>query len=364
MKKSILIILILSIFTQVAIASTADQFNTYRWNRANVLSNSNQVQKGPWYEWWYYKVIIPETKESFFFVYGVVNPWDTKKTMPGTRAYVGMGDFDAKEQVEHVTTIDSFNAGYEKTYVEIDGNVATDKNLRGNIVENGKKYYWDIAVKKNWSFNATGWATGRNITNIEWYPAQADATCNGVIESNGKTYNLVDAPCYQDRNWGTSFPKWWTWIVSNHFKDHPETSIAIGGGHPKFWDRYTPIKGVAVGFRHKGKVYDFRPNDFDTVKIDINYGKWEVVAHDRNIKLEISATAPKSDFMDLQFMTPEGEIFHDYETLKGKMIVKIYEKKGFIFKKWVLKETVYSDMAGIEYGSRETHDLDKVKKSL
>ncbi|MBT4790926.1 MAG: hypothetical protein HON90_05095 [Halobacteriovoraceae bacterium] len=364
MKNIIIIVFAVLLFSQFVDAKV-DPFNTYRWNRENVQNSSSRTQKGNWYEWWYYKVVIPETKESFFFVYGVVNPQDTHKQLKGTRSYVGMGDFTAKEQVEHTVSIDDFHAKYDRTYVEVDGHIATDKNLTGNLTsEEGKNYYWDISVQRNWTFNATGWATGKNITNIEWYPAQADATCNGVIESNGKLYHLVDAPCYQDRNWGSSFPKWWTWIVSNHFKGHPETSIAIGGGHPKYFNRNLPLKGVAVGLRHKGKVYDFRPNDFDKVKIDINFGKWEVIAEDKNYRLEISATAPKSSFMDLQFMTPTGEIFHDYETLTGKLTVKIFKKKGFIVRKWVLEETLYSDLAGIEYGSREVKEIFNIKAKL
>jgi tocopherol cyclase len=351
MKNIILMVFAMILFTQ-SIFANIDPFNTYRWNRQNVLNNTNEVQKGNWYEWWYYKVVIPETGESFFFVYGVVNPWDTNDTLKGTRAYVGMGDFVSKEQIEHIADIKDFNSEYEQTFV---GDLKS---------EDGKKYSWDISIEKNWTFNATGWATGRNITNIEWYPAQADATCSGVIKSNGKVYNLVDTPCYQDRNWGSSFPKWWTWIVSNHFKGHPETSIAIGGGHPKYWNRNLPIKGVAVGLRHKGKVYQFRPNDFDKVKIDINFGKWEVLAHDGRYKLEIIASAPKESFMDLQFMTPTGEIFHDYETLTGELTVKIYERKGIIRTDWELKETLFSDMTGIEYGSKEVHDLFGMKNTL
>lgn len=364
MKQIILFLFFLNIFS-FSLSASVDPLNTYRWNRQNVLTQSDQMQKGTWFEWWYYKVVVPETGESFFFVYGVVNPWDEKRTFAGTRAYVGMGDFVSREQAELITDIKDFKAEYKRTYVEILGNVATDKHISGDILsEHGHRYSWDISVEKNWAFNSTGWATGRNITNIEWYPAQADATCSGVINSNGKTYNLIDAPCYQDRNWGSSFPKWWTWIVSNHFKDHPETSIAVGGGHPTYWNRNLPIQGVAVGLRHKGKVYEFRPNDFDKVKIDINFGKWEVVAHDGVYKLEISATAPKESFMDLQFMTPTGEIFHDYETLTGKMTVKLYEKTGLLIKKWKLKETLYSDMTGIEYGSKDVQGLFQMKKTL
>jgi tocopherol cyclase len=180
-----------------------------------------------------------------------------------------------------------------------------------------------------------------------WYPAQASAHCSGSILSKGKLYQFTNAPCYQDRNWGSSFPLWWTWIVSNHFKNNPGTALAVGGGRPKYFDTHFPLQGVDVGLKHKGVVYDFRPNDLDNVKINISFGKWEVTANNSTNKVEISAFAPKEKFMDLVFTTPTGELFHDYETLSGEVTVKLYKRESF---QWKLIDTLYSDAAGIEYG--------------
>jgi tocopherol cyclase len=320
-----------------------DQFNTYQWN---------SEAKKPWYEWWYYKVVLPETNDSFFFVYGIVNPWDQRKSLKGTRAYVGMGDFNANTQVEAKHSIDHFKAAYDQTFVEIGGQTASDQNLKGELKDkDGESYSWDISIQKNWAFNAMGWAIGKDITNISWYPAQASARCSGSILSKGKLYQFTNAPCYQDRNWGSSFPKWWTWIVTNHFKNNPDSALAVGGGLPKYFNRNIPYQGVAIGLKHKGKSYHFRPNDFDKVKIDINFGKWKVLAISALNKIEIEATAPKEKFMDLQFITPTGEVFHDYETLTGEVTVKLYKRSFF---KWVLIDTLYSDAAGIEYGEPST----------
>lgn len=337
---------------------SVDKFNTYRWNRKNEIRKNGKVKKTPWFEWWYYKVVIPETKESFFFVYGVVNPWDTEHVLKGSRAAIGFGDFTQKYQIEKDLPVKDFNSSYSRTYVEVGNNWATDTYLKGDIQnENGDKASWNISMKRKWTYNATSWATGKMITNIEWYPAQADATCSGEVFSNGKLHKFTNAPCYQDRNWGKSFPKWWTWIVSNHFKGHPDTALAIGGGKPKFLNKYDPLESVSIGLRHKGVDYTFRPNEFNDVKININFGTWEVTGINKNVKIEVSAYAPKEDFMDLQFMTPQGEVFHDYETLTGKVTVKLYKKKSKFSKKWKLIETLTSDFAGIEYGSFEKYSL-------
>jgi hypothetical protein len=177
-----------------------------------------------------------------------------------------------------------------------------------------------------------------------------------ILDKSGKHYKLDNAPGYQDRNWGNSFPEWWTWIAANHFENYSDTVLAIGGGRPELLNSLS-IEGVEVGLKHKGKVYSFRPNNFDNVKININFGTWEVVASDGDFRVEVSAWAPLDDFIDLQFLTPTGEVFHDYETLTGELTVKLYRRSTF---KWELMETLYSEYAGIEFGSRDVRLSDLV----
>lgn len=358
LSRITLLLFVLSISAQTF---AVDPFNTYRFNRKNYDAGNGRIKEKTWYEWWYYKVVLPETGESFYFVYGVVNPWDKTNKLKGTRSYVGMGDFSQKINFEQEFEVDEFEASYEKTFVTIAGNEATDKRIQANLQDkNGDNFSWDISIHNNWTFNPVGWATGRMITNIEWYTAQADATCSGQFISKGKLIQFTDAPCYQDRNWGYTFPKWWTWIVSNHFDGHPDTALAIGGGHPKVLGLDIGMKGVAVGLKHKGKEYAFRPNDFDHVAIDINFGKWEVTAYDRNYKVEVSAYAPPEKFMDLQFMSPNGVIFHDYEALNGDLTLKLYKRQKLKKKKWLLIDTLTSNFAGIEYGSFDGAHFNKM----
>jgi hypothetical protein len=209
-----------------------------------------------------------------------------------------------------------------------------------------------------------GWATGHLIPNIEWYPAQADAQCSGEIDSNGKKISFTDAPCYQDRNWGFSFPPWWTWVVSNQFDHSPGTALAVGGGQPVIQGT-TWIRGVSIGLRHQGKTYAWRPNDLDRVTMNINFGQWEISAtkFNQSYKIEISASAPREEFLDLQFVTPHGEVFHDYETLTGEVTVKLYANTGsFLAPRFKLVETLHSSLAGIEFGSQDTYSLQKLFK--
>ena len=78
----------------------------------------------------------PETNDAFFFVYGVVNPWDSQRTLGGTRASVIMGDFTAMVQAEDNLPLDTFNASYDETLVTIKDNVAEINLSKGRSLMN------------------------------------------------------------------------------------------------------------------------------------------------------------------------------------------------------------------------------------
>lgn len=338
-------------------------YNTYRWNRKNIIKGNDKESRKPWYEWWYLKMVIPEQDESFYFIYGIINPWDNEYKLGGTKSYVGMGDFKQKEVIENDYKLDQFTASYVETLVEIGNSALSDQHIYGSVkADSGMVSSWDFSINNKWSFNGEGWALSKNITNIKWYPIKADASCTGHILRGERLVQFVDVPCYQDRNWGKSLPQWWTWIVSNHFVGHADTAIAIGGGKPLIFNRSFSYASVVVGLKHKGIEYSFRPHDLNKVKIDIKFGKWKITASDSKYKLEIEAYADAAEFLDLPIMSPQGLLFHDYETLTGKLTVKIFKKS--LFKGWNLVETLHSNHTGIEYGSFDEIIVDKIDKSI
>lgn len=322
--------------------SAHDRFNTYQWRGG----------EKPWFEWWYYKFNIPGTDDAFCIIYGIVNPGDSTGKYPWSRAYTEVVNFRSGEIFSSVTDIKDFNASKQESFIQIGTNTAKTDLIEGNIVnKNGDSVSWEIHIQNSWSFNAMGWGMYiPTATNIFWYPAQASALFTGIIRFGGNTYNFQNCPGYQDKNWGRSFPAWWTWIVSNHFRGNPNTAIVVGGGRPKILNIRDPIEGVSIGLKHKDKIYSFRPNDADNMNLDVRFGNWEIEAWNMKNKIRIRAWAPAEKFIDLMFTTPDGKIFHDLETLNGELKVELYERK-WGKKKWHLVDTLYSDQAGIEYGT-------------
>lgn len=352
MKSKVLALLLVAVAP--ALAQATDAYNSFLWNRHNVVAQNNKIDRGDWYEWWYYKVVVPETKEAFFFTYGVINPWDSEYTLSGTTAVLQVGDFQNKILLEQSYPLSDFSAAYDQTKVIVGDNFATDKQLAGHVMQNGHDISWQLAMTPAWRFNAMDWAMKvPGISGIYWYPAQASARMAGWIRVDGRTTELNNALAYQDRNWGRNFPKWWTWLTSNSFKNSPGTALAAGGGVPRALESVYLFAGLCIGLKHQGREYAFRTSNGDHVDFEIAWGKWELSAINKHgQKIEISAFAPKDQFMMLPFHTPRGQEFYDYEALLGKMTVKLYDRKG-IFSSWKLVANLETDEAGIEWGTPE-----------
>lgn len=347
-----LIFILFGISTLIASSPAYDPLNTYQFNRKNELLKNGKISRTPWFEWWYYKVVLPEKNKSYFFVYGVVNPWDKEETQKSTRSYVSMGSFSHNLIIEEKFKLSDFKASYNSTDVRVgDINQGTDLHFKGGIErEDGIRAQWNVSINKLWGYNAASWLTGKNITNIEWYPAQADARCSGEIKINNEVEIFENAPCYQDRNWGSLFPGWWAWVVSNHFEGSPGTSLAVGGGKPTVFDTYEGYESLSIGLKHNKKEYHWRPHDGDKIRFEIKFGVWNIEAVNKFFKIKIVASAPRNKFMDLQFVTPQGRVYHDYEALQGDLKVTLWSRTS-PFSKWKIMNELQSNQAGIEYGS-------------
>jgi tocopherol cyclase len=321
-------------------AEAPDPYNTLIWKKGDA---------GDWYEWWYYKVVDPTSGEAFYFTYGVLNPGRVN----------GFGFLQAGSYGDHAAldarfALSDFSASTRGTQVALGRNTATDQRITGSLGD----LSWDLAYTKDWGFAAMGWAMEHpSISNIFWYPAQASAFATGTITYRGRTIHLEHAPAYQDRNWGRSFPDWWTWLVSNHFENSPGTVLAAGGGKPRLFNG-PAISGLCIGLRYGGVDHAWRTNDGDSISFDIKWGKWEVTAtNGAGDKIEISAFAPAAKFLLLPFPTPQGKSFYDYEALAGAMTVKLARRKGF---GWENVATLSTQEAGIEWGSPDPVSLDSL----
>ena len=293
-----------------------DPFNGLVWNRDNYQKQNGKVDRSDWYEWWYFKLIDAKTNAAFYFIYGVVNPWDFKSEKPASRAFVQFGNFKDKWIIEQEFPVQKFDAKYGNMNVRIDQKnwanklgagghiqgISSGQEVEGSSAPQHHEVRWNLSTLFDWRFDAMGWTMDLDwSSNIYWYPAQASVWMNGTIEIDGVIYNIENAEGYQDRNWGRTFPKWWAWIVSSNFKNSPGTRLAGGGGLPQVLNAVT-VPVFVLGLRHKNKEYSFRLSSGDSVKMNISFGKWLVTATNKNgDRVVLEGHGPKEKIYGFNF---------------------------------------------------------------
>ena len=330
------------LFLSSAAFAEVDPYNTYQWD-----GKTNQ-----WFEWWYYKVLDPQTNHSFYFCYGVVNPSTTNSPSPHARAFVSFGDFEQNLILKTEVPSNQFKASATSPFIQVGPHLATDQLLSAAFSDQGHHVQWLFSIEKKAGWNAMGWGLPeRGFFNIYWHPAQMDAAFQGTLDIDGKHYLFQNADGYQDHNWGTSFPRWWFWIASNSFVENPESSFVGGGGNAESPLGFPLPTALLLALSHEGQLYEFRSSEPEYVfNWDMHLGQWEITASNASHMLKVSAQSDPAQMMDLPFLTPEGKTFHDYETLNGNLHIELYKRKffGYAWEKMIDLST--DNSAGLELG--------------
>lgn len=153
-------------------------------------------------------------------------------------------------------------------------------------------------------------------------------TLIGKLDYNGSEINFNNGIGYIEKDWGTSFPKCWIWMQSNHFDDlDRKVSLMASVAHIPWLGKY--FIGFLVGFYLDDKLYKFATYTGakrttrihgDQVELSFTQGKHElkIIAH-------------KAEGTDL--ISPiSGEMRGKVnESLLAKLEVQLYEKGALIY---------------------------------
>ena len=339
-----------------SIQNDIDPHNTYQWNREN--RDTGEIDTGPWYEWWYYKLIDPQTGDSFYFCYGVVNPWDQSASDKNSRAFISFGDFKNHLLLETILPASQFQSSYDRPFTRVGPHVSTDHMISAAFESKGHHVSWILSIQKKVAWDAMGWGLRfPSLFNIYWHPAQMHAKFDGTLTIDDRTYIIENANGYQDRNWGRAFPKWWFWMSVQDFNENPNSSFVAGGGDARVSYGIPVPTAILMGLHHEGVLYEFRSSDFNHYfDWEIEMGQWKISAINRFHRIVVSASEERENMLDLPFYTPGGETFHDYETLTGTIHVELYKRRPLAIGWEKIADLSTPNKAGLELGLDEPYE--------
>ncbi|XVF35457.1 hypothetical protein REPUB_Repub18cG0147800 [Reevesia pubescens] len=353
------------------------------------------------FEGWYFKVSIPERKQSFCFMYTVENPafrrklttWETLQHGPRFTG-VGAQILGAYDKYICQYTEDSQNFWGSRHELILGNTFLANNDSRppskevppqefnkkvlegfqvsplwhqGSIRDDGRTYYAKTVKTARWEYSTrpiygwgdvgskqkstAGWLAAFPIFEPHWQVCMAGGLSTGWIEWDGERFEFQDAPSYSEKNWGGGFPRKWFWAQCNVFEGASgEVALTAAGGLRQLPGLTETFENAAlIGVHYDGIFYEFVPwNGVLSWEI-AQWGYWYIAGENETHMVELKATTNDSGTTLRAPTTVAGLAPACKDTCFGDLNLKIWEKNNEGTKGKLILD-VKSDMAALEVG--------------
>lgn len=287
-----------------------------------------------YFEGWYYKIVSKDEMNSFAFIPGIA--YD--KNGNG-HAFIQIIDSVNYRTEYFKFPISEFSYSKKAFDVTIGKNNFTKDRIQIDLEDQiypvkGSLEFYDIeafpktltrpGIMRPFSF-APFMECYHGVVNIH-------QKIRGTLILNNKEVDFTDGYGYIEKDWGRSFPKWWVWLQSNHFKEENASLMFSIAKIPWIGRHFT---GFLSFLKVKDKLYLFATYTGSKVKhLEYRDGKIEIVVEDKNYSLSISGLynesgvlkAPKNGLMERKISESISSTVQ--VTLKDKEGKTIFEDYG------------------------------------
>ncbi|KAL5698483.1 tocopherol cyclase [Ranunculus cassubicifolius] len=352
------------------------------------------------FEGWYFKVSIPERRQSFCFMYSVENPAFRKKLSTAEQLtcgprFTGVGAqiLGADDKYICQFSEESHNFWGSRHELKLGNTFTAGKNSpppnrevppqefrdkvsegfqvtplwhQGSIQENVKTTYAQTVKSARWEYSTrpvygwgdvsstqkatAGWLAAFPVFEPHWQVCMAGGLSTGWIEWDGELFEFENAPSYSEKNWGGAFPKKWFWVQCNKFEGADgEVALTAAGGLRELPGLNTYENAALIGVHCGGVFYEFVPwNGVVSWEIE-PWGYWKMSADNQRYKVELEATT-KDPGTTLRAPTLEAGLAPACkDTCFGDLRLQIWERRYDGSKGKIILD-VKSDMAAVEVG--------------
>jgi tocopherol cyclase len=306
------------------------------------------------FEGWYFRVTLPDLKQTFAFMYSIEDPAGDQPCSGGTAQILGPDDtyffrsfgdvgrfwawpeglglghwrqnpYNLKPDFLPPTEFDqAIDDGYQVTATWHQGRL-TDP-ATGEIATWAYRtepiYGWGRPSAPQQS--TAGWLSQLQIFEPGWQILMAHGRSTGWIDWQGQRYEFENAPAYSEKNWGGAFPKKWFWLNCNAFNGHPDLALTAGGGRRQV---LTQMEEVAmVGIHYLGEFYEFVPWNARISWQVKPWGCWHMRAEHPDYVVELTGTTALPG-IELRAPTLNGMVYCCRDTALGNVDLKLWRKR-------------------------------------
>ncbi|MBD2036713.1 tocopherol cyclase family protein [Leptolyngbya sp. FACHB-321] len=232
-----------------------------------------------------------------------------------------------------------------------EGYQATATWHQGSLQEpSGASAQWEYRIQPVYGWgnaagqqqSTAGWLSSLQIFEPGWQILMAHGLATGWMEWNGDRYEFENAPAYSEKNWGGAFPQKWFWLNCNSFEGEPDLALTAGGGRRGV---LWWMESVAmIGLHYRGTFYEFVPWNAQVHWEIQPWGNWRMWAENSQFTVELTGTTDLPG-TPLRAPTADGLVFACRDTMLGQITLKLIDRQCHT----TLLEA-YSDRGGLETG--------------
>lgn len=287
-------------------------------------------KKKNYFEGWYFKQISNDEKASICFIPGV----SINKENP--HAFIQCLYLNEKNQLTAYNInypISEFKTNDSPFEVHIGNSSFSEEKIIIDIEDTG------IIIKGEVDFgNFTPIQTSLihpNIMGIFSYIPRMECnhgiismnhTLNGNININDENINFANGKGYIEKDWGTSFPKEYVWIQSNHFKEDDASLFCSVANIPFMGSEF---KGFICNFVYANKEYRFASYNGSKLKVNkVDNNCVDLTLRRKGLEMHITAEVSESR----ELFAPKNGLMNNVikEGISGTVKVVLKDETGNI----------------------------------
>jgi tocopherol cyclase len=318
---------------------------TKKWKPA--IYQGNKKMKG-YFEGWYFKLVDYSRNNVYAIIPGVSFEKDGKTK----HSFIQIFDGNTGKTWYQKYSIEDFTFSKKDFDLKIGDNSFSHKGLSLDIKTT------DLAVKGKISFDqlrpwpvtfftpgVMGWYTFVPFMECYHGIVSFDHRLTGKLNINGEIVDFTEGRGYIEKDWGKSFPEYWIWMQTNHFKKENTSMMASIANIPWIGRSFD---GFLAGIYLNDEVHRFTTyNGTKITKLQLEDDKVAITLQNRKEKLEIMAFKSKGAELAAPIMGKmEGRIL---ESITAKIHIKLFNIK----KK--TEQLIFDDIgtnAGLEIGGK------------
>lgn len=253
------------------------------------------LNKKNYFEGWYFKQVSSNQKTSLSFIPGVsLNKDDPHSFIQ----YILVTTDENNQKYTHTGYVKynmpNFSYQEEPFMIKIGESIFSESKISIDLTDETFHFQGDLELGKFHPIKQS--ILQPNIMGIFGYIPKMECyhgvismnhSLNGSIEINKKSICFSDGKGYIEKDWGTSFPKQYIWLQSNHF-ENSTASLFFSVAHIPFY--FTEFEGFICNLVIDEKEYRFATyNNSRCIIKKLNKDFVSIKLENKKARLEIQA---------------------------------------------------------------------------